>query len=123
MEDRRYSSLRIVAVLLRVLAVIVLLLGGAFVILGGFGRFGAFDRLTPGLPGGADPGFTAATLVSLVGVALYALFLWAGGAMITLFIDLERNTRATADMIANMGRRPAPPPPPAPRPPPPTQRL
>lgn len=109
MEDRRYRSLRIVATLLKVLAVIVAVAGGLFVV---GGRFGAFGGLT-GVPGGLGPGVTASVIVGLLAVALYALFLWASGAMINLFIDLEKNTRATADMLADLGRSlssPSPPP-------------
>jgi hypothetical protein len=102
--DDRYRSLRIVATLLRVLAVIVALLGALFVFVGS-----AMGGLPAGMPGARGPGITVATLVGLVVVALYALFLWAAGAMINLFIDLERNTRATADMIANLGRSTSPP--------------
>jgi uncharacterized membrane protein len=103
MNDR-YRALRIVAILLRVLAVIVALLGVLFVFVGG-----TMAGLPAGMPGALGARFTVATLVGLVVVTLYALFLWAAGAMINLFMDLERNTRATADMVANLGRGTSPP--------------
>jgi hypothetical protein len=108
--ENRYRSLRIVAVVLRLLAVIVAVLGALFLIASGFG-FGA-DLWASGAFGAAPiaAGGIVGLIVGPLVVALYALFLWASGSMINLFIDLERNTRATASFIADLNRALTPPP-------------
>jgi hypothetical protein len=108
--ENRYSSLRIVAMVLRLLAVIVAVLGTLFIITS---RFGFFADLGASDAFGAAPiaaGGIVGLIVGLVAVALYALFLWASGSMIHLFIDLEKNTRATANFIADLNRNLTPPP-------------
>lgn len=91
MRDR-YRALRAVATLLRALAWIVAVFGGLVVV-------GA--AITTGF-NVADPIRGLSIVVGgLIAVALQALLLFATSALITLFIDIEHNTRATAEILAS----------------------
>jgi len=91
MRDR-YRALRAVATLLRVLAWIVAVFGGLVIVA---------TAITTGFNVG-DPMRGLSIIVGgLVAVAVQALMLFAGSALIMLFIDIEQNTRATAEMLAS----------------------
>jgi hypothetical protein len=94
MNDR-YRALRAVALLLRVLAWIVAVFGGLFV--AGAAIVTGFDAGNP------VQGLTIAVGGTLA-VALQALTLFAVSALISLFIDIEQNTRAAAEMIAHLSQ-------------------
>jgi hypothetical protein len=98
MRDR-YRALRVVVTLLRAFAWIVAIFGTLVVIAA---------ALTATAEGGSGPqdwlrglGIAGAGVLA---VALQALVLFAASAMITLFIDIEQNTRATAEMMAHLMR-------------------
>jgi hypothetical protein len=92
MRDR-YRALRAVATLLRVFAWIVAVFGGLVVV-------------AAAITTGFDVANVVRALSILVGgliaVALQALLLFAASAMITLFIDIESNTRTTAEILATI---------------------
>lgn len=92
MRDR-YRALRAVATLLRAFAWIVAVFGGLVVV-------------AAAITTGFDVANVVRALSILVGgliaVALQALLLFAASAMITLFIDIESNTRTTAEILATI---------------------
>lgn len=95
MRDR-YRALRAVATLMRVFAWIVAVFGGLVVV-------GA--AITTGLDI-ANPLRGLSILIGgLIAVALQALMLFAASALITLFIDIEHNTRTTAEILAGTTRQ------------------
>lgn len=91
----RYRALRAVATILRALAWIVAV-------------FGSLTVIATGIVLGFDAGDVVGGIGILVGgllaVAFQALMLFAASALIALFIDIERNTRATAEMLASTVR-------------------
>ncbi|MGC9356234.1 MAG: hypothetical protein ACP5GX_00100 [Anaerolineae bacterium] len=101
--EKRYRVLHFVAILWKILAWLVLILG----LLGSIG--GLIFGLAGGSPAlwrslGVEPAFAEGSLlvgiVSFIGglivTLLYFLMIFAAGEMISLFIDLEENTRLTA---------------------------
>jgi hypothetical protein len=96
MKDR-YRALRVVTTLLRGFAWLVAVFGTLVVIAA---------ALTSASEGGGGMQDWMRGLGIAVGgilaVALQALVLFAASAMITLFIDIEQNTRATAEMMARL---------------------
>ena len=96
MHDR-YRALRAVATLLRVFAWLVAVFGGLVAV-------GA--AITTGFDAG-DPVRGLAILVGgALAVAFQALMLFAASALLMVFIDIEQNTRATAEMIATLTHPP-----------------
>lgn len=98
MRDR-YRALRVVVAVLRVFAWIVAVFG-TLVVVGA-----ALTTATEG--GGGVRDWTRGLSIVVGGilvVGLQTLLLFAASALITLFIDIERNTRATAEMIAHLAR-------------------
>ena len=98
MRDR-YRALRLLVAVLRIAAWIVAVFGSLVV-------FGA--AITTATAGGGGVRDWARGLSVVVGgilvVALQALLLFAASALITLLLDIERNTRATAELLARLAR-------------------
>ena len=96
---QRYRALRIISTIIRIFAYLVAVLGLIGVIVGaGFS--------------GSQEGAAAAGTVVGVGipyVLFTALFLLAYAELLRLLIDVEQNTRATADHLAGF-YAPSPPP-------------
>jgi hypothetical protein len=99
--EKRYRILRFVAGFWKVLAWIVLVLGilGSFggLLMGLIGLGPEFWRglgLNPNLFGGAVMGISV-FFGGLIGTALQFLTLYAAGEVLSLFIAMEENTRAT----------------------------
>ena len=98
MKDR-YRALRVVIAVLRMLAWIVVIFGGLIVV-------GAAITTTAEV-GGTPQGWLRAMAIlvgGIVALGLQALALFAACALITLLIDIERNTRAATEMIAYLTR-------------------
>lgn len=93
--DDRYRALRAVATILRVLAWIVAVFGSLTVIA---------TAIVAGFDAGDVVGGIGIVVGGLLVVAFQTLMLFAASALITLFIDIERNTRATAEMLASTVR-------------------
>jgi hypothetical protein len=93
--ERKYGALRVISTILRVLAWIVLVVGVILVLVG---AFTSSPVPTPDVPGGLSVGGPSVfgVILSLVGVGLWSLWLFASAEIIRLFIDLEENTRRTA---------------------------
>lgn len=94
MQDR-YRALRAVTTLLRILAWIVAVFGALFMI-------GA--AITTGFDAGDPVRGLTIVIGGLLAVGLQALVLFAASALLTLLMDIEQNTRATAEMVANATR-------------------
>ena len=105
--QRKYSILRIVATIFKVLAWIALVfgvlgacgsivLGAAPGLLGGGNQGGSFN---PGLGALGIVGGIVGGLAGLFGSVLVFLVLYTYGDMISLLIDLEENTRLTAERL------------------------
>lgn len=89
--EQRYRSLRIIATLLAVFGWIVIVLGGIGVVVGTIYTIG-------------QQGLAQAIGVLVVGaiyVALFALYAFAGAAIIRLFMAVEENTRLTAEALSS----------------------
>jgi hypothetical protein len=98
MKDR-YRALRAVVALLRGFAWIVAVFG-TLVVVGA-----ALNTATEG--GGSVRDWMRGLSVVVAGilvVGLQTLLLSAAGALITLLVDIERNTRATAEMFTHLIR-------------------
>ncbi|HVL64011.1 MAG TPA: hypothetical protein VM573_02450 [Actinomycetota bacterium] len=97
-QESRYGSLRTIARIFRVLAWIT-------IIFGGLGVLGATVS-------GAAQGASGEALVMLIGgglfVAFYALMFFAMAEFIHLMVDVEANTRRTAEALATAPRPPSP---------------
>lgn len=94
MHDR-YRALRVVAVLLRACAWVVAVFGGLIVVAAAINTGFAV----------ADPLRGLSIVVGgLIAVALSAVVLFAASALVTLLIDIEQNTRATAEILAGNAR-------------------
>lgn len=134
---KKFRVLRIIGTIWKILAWIVLILGviGAFASLllailgsdimrGWMGNYGPMRRVEPGL--GGVVGGIVTFIVTLIFTVVYFLMLYAVGDMIYLLLDIEENTRMTAQWAANLAPpayTPAPPvytPPAYPTPPPST---
>ena len=110
--EKRYTALRIIGTLYKVLGIIVAVitvlavlaicaagaLGGAAWgrILRNMGEFGPY--MVPGAWGGALGGAVIAIVVILYG-GLIAISLYAAGEGVYLLLALEENTRATAMLL------------------------
>ncbi len=99
MKTNRYPVLRVVAIIYKVLAIILAVLtvlgacsapfmGSSLLREAGIGDMGA------GLLGGL-----ITSLVLLIYGGVIALFLYATGEGITLLMDIEANTRITAELL------------------------
>jgi hypothetical protein len=89
--EHRYRSLRIIATLLTAFGWIVVVLGGLAVVIGAFYT-------------GGQQGVPQAVGILVVGalyVALFALYAFAGAAIIRLFMAVEENTRLTAEALTS----------------------
>ncbi|MBN1259722.1 MAG: hypothetical protein JXB35_03490 [Anaerolineae bacterium] len=118
--EKRYGVLRFIATLWKILAWIVLVLG----------ILGAIASLIGGIAGGLDartmrdlgiPGFVSGTLigvmvfvVALVGAVLQFLVLYAAGEVVSVFLAIEENTRATRALLERRSPSQATYPPPQP---------
>ena len=92
--EHRYRSLTIIATLLTAFGWIVLILGGLAVVIG--------TIFTGGQQG--VPQALGVLVLGAIYVALFALYSFAGAAIIRLFMAVEENTRLTAEAVAS-GRR------------------
>jgi amino acid permease len=90
-EPERYSALRTVSTILRIFAWIIAIVGTLFVI-------GAAIAAGTDDDGGVGQAF-GVLIAGLLGVALYALFAFAGAELIRLMIAIETNTRRTAELL------------------------
>ena len=98
MRDR-YRALRMLVTVLRIFAWIVAVFG-SLVVVGA-----ALTTATEGDGGVRDWTRGLSVVVGgLLVVALQTLLLSAASALISLFVDIERNTRATAEMLAHLTR-------------------
>jgi tetrahydromethanopterin S-methyltransferase subunit D len=98
-QERRYTTLLTIARVLRIVAWVVAILGGLGVI------GGTLQTLSDESAGQAF----AVLVVGILAVALYTLFFLAAAEGIKLAIDIEGNTRRTAEALTGVGRRPPPP--------------
>lgn len=107
--ERRFTALRIIGTVLKIIAWLMLILG----ILGAIGLLIASFALTDQLGiselnvGGPLAGI-AGFVVTLVIAILQFLSLYAGGEFIYLFLAIEENTRRTAYFVQQQytGRQP-----------------
>ncbi len=99
--ERRYTTLLTIARVLRVIAWIVAILGGLGLIGGTLQTLGEKS---------AGEAF-AVLVVGTLAVGLYTMLLLAAAEGIKLAIDIEANTRRTAELLTAVK---APPPPPLP---------
>lgn len=129
--EKKFKVLRIIGTVWKVLAWIVLIFGiiGAFgTLLGsifGSGFMGQMMRQygrqgTPWVPGFGIVGGIITFVVMLIVAVFYFLMLYAIGEMIYLFLDVEENTRSTAQWISHLATQTYTPAPPVYTPPPPT---
>ena len=88
--EHRYRSLRVISTLLTAFGWIVLILGGLGVVIGTI-----FTGSQQGVPQAVG-----VLVVGAIYVALFALYSFAGAAIIRLFMAVEENTRATAEALA-----------------------
>ena len=86
--EHRYRSLRIIATLLTVFGWLVLVVGGLGVVVGT-----VFTGSQQGVP----------QAVGVLVVALFALYSFAGAAIIRLAMAVEENTRLTAEALTRGG--------------------
>ncbi len=98
-EERRYTTLLMIARVFRWMAWVVVIVGGLGVI------GGTVQTLSEESAGQAFAVLVVGTLI----VVLYALLFAVAAEGIKLAIDIERNTRRTAEAVA--ATRPPPPPP------------
>lgn len=104
--ERRFTGLRILAIVFKVLGLLVLLVG--LLSLAAFAAGLFFDRLS--LPWRRVPGFFAlfpglAVAAFFLGSLIQALVLFALGQGIDLLLAMEENTRATATQLSGLARR------------------
>ena len=118
--ERRYRALRTIATIFKVLGWVILILGilgacgsSAAMVLGGSTMMGSMG----GFEGGGDQSFIITLIMAVVVfvftvvfVGLYALLLIAASEGISVFLDIEENTREMARRLGQRGT-PAPPPP------------
>jgi len=104
--EQRFTALRVIAVVFKVLAWITLILGllGAMSLFALGVRPGPFGRAA--LPRMMNAGLIGAFSVAIMTV-IYFLLLYAAGDSIYLFLAIEENTRATAQYLAQ-SRGPTP---------------
>jgi len=117
--ERRYRALRTIATIFKVLGWVVLVLGilsacgtSGLILVGGASVPGMMDLGGGAGQGGLVWGFVGAVvmfLVMMVTVGLYALILIATAEGISVFLDIEANTREMARRLAQRGAAPAPP--------------
>ncbi len=115
--EKRYKLLRFIATVFKIVAWIVLVVGllastGALVLSLTGGLFSAGDMgpigprfVTPVMLGA--PAFVIGVLITLLNFCTW----YAAGAIITLFIAIEENTRATATWLESQPRATTPTPP------------
>jgi hypothetical protein len=89
--EQRYRSLQVIATLLTALGWIVIVLGGLGVIVGA-----VYTGGQQGIPQGMG-----ILVVGAIYVALFALYAFAGAAIIRLFMAVEENTRLTAEALTS----------------------
>ncbi len=87
----RYPALRVIAFLLKILA--------ALTAIGGVITGLSAASITNSLPNSAGIGAAGSAIgwIIFLGSLCYALFLWASAEMIHVLIDIEENTRHSAD--------------------------
>ncbi len=107
MTQRRYGALRLVGFVLQVLAWVSIILG-LLTALGIFlaGAFSLIHLPLPGQPAGAPPASLIAGIIGAVASLLVATIQFvsflAASQMIYLLIDMEQNTRVTADALQHL---------------------
>lgn len=107
MTQRRYGALRFMIFALQVMAWVSIILG----LLSALGIFlaGAFNLIDLSLPGQSAGGPTVSLMTGII-VAIASLLVatiqfvsfLAASQMICLFIDMEQNTRVTADTLQHL---------------------
>ncbi len=100
MRTNRYPVLRVIAVIYKSLAVIIAVL----TVIGACGAplMGGTLLRGTGFQGAREMGFVGGLitgLVFLINGGIVALFLYAAGEGITLLMDIEANTRLTAELL------------------------
>ncbi|TKJ31511.1 MAG: hypothetical protein CEE40_01640 [Chloroflexi bacterium B3_Chlor] len=120
MEKQKYRVLRTIATVFKVLGWVTLILG----ILSACGTSGLILVRGASVPGMIEPGrgagqagllwglvgAVASFLIMLLTVGLYALILIAAAEAISVFLDIEENTREMARRLGQRGHPgPAPP--------------
>ena len=107
MTQRRYGALRFMIFALQVLAWVSIILGllsalGIFLA----GAFSLIDLPIPGQPAGAPTASLIAGIIGAVASLLVATIQFVGflaaSQMIHLLIDMEQNTRVTADTLQHL---------------------
>lgn len=102
--QRKFSVLRVVGTIFKVLGWIVLVMGllsaCLLIAVSAMGAGGAAGRDALGLGVGGVLGGVIGGLVVIFATLLYFLFLYAFGDLIFLLISLEENTRITAERLA-----------------------
>lgn len=105
--QKKYGVLRIIATINKVIAWIVLVLGvlgGCVSLVAGVlpGLAATGSRTAPGLlVGGLAAGIVTSVGAIFISV-IYFLVFYSFGELIYLLIDLEENTRATAEQLKNI---------------------
>lgn len=107
--QKKYGVLRIIATINKIIAWIVLVLG----VLGGCvslavgvlpGLTAASSRTAPALLAGGLMMGLATGVGAIVISVIYFLVFYSFGELIYLLIDLEENTRATAEQLKNIAK-------------------
>ncbi len=89
----KYSTLRAVATVYRIIGWVVMVGGSLFAIALAVMAFGATGTLTDFLPLSAGLGTVAIAIIGLIASILTGLFLVAFADVCNLLIDIEKNTR------------------------------
>jgi hypothetical protein len=105
--QKKYSVLRIIATINKVIAWIVLVLGvlgGCVSLAAGLlpGLTATGSRTAPALVMGGLATGLATSVGAIFLAVIYFLVFYSFGEMIYLLIDLEENTRATAELLKNL---------------------
>ena len=115
--NKRFTALRVIATVLKILAWLMLIggiVGAVLFLIGSFLFQGGSGFVGPDV-GGPLAGI-AMFAVTLIAATLNFLLFYAGAEFIYLFLSMEENTRRTAyflqqEYIARQGPYPTPPPP------------
>ena len=93
MRGKRYPALRFISVLFKIFAVLSVL-GGLLTVIGATSLGGSY---------GGYGGYGVASLISfpiIISCIMAAVFLWATSEGILVFLDIEENTRKTAEALS-----------------------
>jgi hypothetical protein len=102
--ETRYRALRLIAVLYKIFGVVIIAIGllmALGVLLVGFlgGGLGGLAAGAADVAGGAMLVSVVSALMTFVLSFLAGLALYGGGELLNLLIDVEENTRRTADLL------------------------